>query len=86
LCFDVLVAIHVKSILKVKMEAAWSSESLISYGDTTHFHNPEDLDLITWNSFSSGKASGLSTTCQRLKRVEFYSHSLLQRAAIAQSV
>jgi hypothetical protein len=29
----------------VKMEGAWSSETLVSYGNATRRHNPEDLDL-----------------------------------------
>jgi hypothetical protein len=31
---------------KVKMEAAWMSETSVSYHSTVQHHNPEELDFI----------------------------------------
>jgi len=36
---------HAASIFRVKMEAAWSSETLVYCHKATRHHNREDLDL-----------------------------------------
>jgi hypothetical protein len=36
--------VHATSMFRV-MEAAWISETLVSYRNTTRRHKPEDLDL-----------------------------------------
>jgi hypothetical protein len=35
--------VHAASIFTLKLEAAWTPETLVSYNTTWH-HNPEDLD------------------------------------------
>jgi hypothetical protein len=35
------------SYFTMKMEAAWTSETLLSYYKTTSGHNPEEIELVT---------------------------------------
>jgi len=42
---SVVVGYVLEDHLQVKVEAAWSCETLLSYHNTTWYHNPEDLDF-----------------------------------------
>jgi hypothetical protein len=33
------------TMVKNQIDAAWSSKTLVTYYNTTHSHNPEDLDM-----------------------------------------